>query len=299
MRHTPISTRDHYIAVSFGLLSGLFLSLAGAFGKHLTTFSVLSVVIFIRFFAPFILTGGPYLLMQRQRAGKVRLPIYFVRAVAVILSQYCFFFLLSRGSVLLAVLLYSTNGIFSPFLARIFFKHEIKVKTFIAIIVGLVGVVITLGPIKQISLLNVFIGLLSGFFGACSQIILHRSSKEHDPITINFLNYGFASVLSFVLIFIKMPTIESINFGVLFSWQGIAIILLFSLSSIANKISRSLAYARINKAASLSPFMYSALVFSAAVDWVWLGIEPTWHTYVGIAIIVSSGVIMSIRSPGG
>ncbi len=298
MNHTPISTKDHYIALSLGLLSGLCLSLVGAFGKHLTTFADLSVVIFIRFFVPFILICIPYLFFRKQKTHKINLTPYLFRAIFVVISQYCFFFLLSRGSLLLAVLLYSTSGIFSPFLARIFFRHQIKIKTFIAIIVGLIGVAITLGPMRHLSGLTIFIGLLSGLFGACSQITLHRTSKEEDPITINFFNYGFSSLLSLLLVFIMMPSFSKISIDVLLGWQGIVIILLFSIFSIGNKISRLLAYARINKAASLAPFLYSALVFSAFIDWIWLGIIPRWYTYVGIAIIILSGVIMTIRFPG-
>ena len=195
-------------------------------------------------------------------------------------------------------MLYSTNGIFSPFLARIFFKHQIKIKTFAAIVIGVIGVAITLGPIKQLNTFYILIGLLSGLFGACSQITLHYTSKQQNPITINFFNYGLASLISLFLIFIMTPHIGSIHIGALLSRHGIAIIIIFSLFSIANKISRSLAYARINKAASLAPFLYSTLIFSAFIDWIWLGIIPMWYTYMGIAIIILSGVIMSIRFPG-
>ncbi len=298
MKHTPISTRDHYIVVSLALLSGLCLAVAGAFGKQLTLFADLSIVIFVRFFAPFIITCPLYLFFRKQNGSKINLLAYVLRAIFVVISQYCFFYLLSRGSLLIAILLYSTSGIFTPFLARIVFRHQIKIKTFIAIIVGVVGVGITLGPIGHISGFNIFIGLLSGLFAACSQITQHYVSKKQDPITINFFNYGLTSLIAFIVMLVRMPSIGVVSPDVFLVWPGIAIVLLFSVFSIVNKISRLLAYARLNKAASLAPFINIVLIFSAFIDWIWLGIVPMWYTYVGIAIIILSGVIMSIRSPG-
>ena len=297
MKHTPISTRDHYIVVSLSLLSGLCLAVAGAFGKQLTTFADLSIIIFVRFFAPFIIACLLYLFFRKQQSEKINLLPYVLRAIFVVISQYCFFYLLSRGSLLIAILLYSTSGIFTPFLGWIIFKHQIKIKTFIAIIVGVIGVGVTLGPIGHISAFNLFIGLLSGLFASCSQITLHYISKKQDPITINFFSYGLSSLIALVVMLVRIPSIATISPAVFLGWPAIAIVVLFSLFSIANKISRLLAYARLNKAASLAPFINIVLIFSAIIDWIWLGIVPMWYTYVGIAIIILSGVIMSIRFP--
>jgi len=298
MKHTPISTKDHHIALSFGLLSGLFLSLSGAFGKSLTTFADLSIIIFIRFFGPFILILISYLFFRKQQNHKISLWIYLLRAMFITISQYCLFYLLGHGNILLAILLYSTHGMFTPFLEKIVFKYEIKIKTFIAILLGIIGVGITLGPIRHISSLTLCIGLCSGFFAACSQITLHHASKQQDPITINLLNYGFSSLIALFLVLIRIPSINISSIESFFGWHGVVIILLFSLASIGNQVSRSFAYARLNKAASLTPYIYSSLIFSALIDWIWLGIMPMWYTYVGITIIILSSVIMSIRSPG-
>ena len=125
--------------------------------------------------------------------------------------------------------------------------------------------------------------------------MLHYTSKKQDPISISFFSYGLCSLFSFILLLFQLPGMNRMHIGFLLNWHEIAAILLFSIFSIGNQTARVLAYARINKAASLAPFIYSALIFTAFIDWVWLGILPMWYTYVGIAIIILSGVIMSIR----
>ncbi len=141
MKQQRVSNKDYYTSMLLALVSALFLALTGAFGKQLTLIENLPLVLFLRFFMPFILLAVLYFLFSRKNITKSELIPNLLRAIFIIISQYCLFFLLSRGSVLLAILLYSTNSIFSPFLARIIFGAEIKVKTLIAILIGFIGVI--------------------------------------------------------------------------------------------------------------------------------------------------------------
>lgn len=297
MKQQRVSNKDYYTSMLLALVSALFLALTGAFGKQLTLMDNLPLVLFLRFFTPFILLAILYFLFSRKNITKNELVPSLLRAIFIVISQYCLFFLLSRGSVLLAILLYSTNSIFSPFLARIIFGAEIKVKTLIAILIGFIGVIITLGTNNSLLSIGTMIGLLSGFFGSCSQLTLHYASKRQDPITNNFITYTISSLLSLAILLIITHTINPSNLNFLLSWKTTGILILFSLFSITNQVSRSLAYKRINKAASLSPFIYTSLIFSAIIDHIWLGIVPTWHVYCGIAIILSASILMAIRTP--
>lgn len=291
-----ISNKDYFTSVGFGLLSALVLSVASAFGKQLTIAASLNAIVFIRFFAPFVLVSIIYFLICDKGNIKLNFKVNFIRAIFTVIGQYCFFFLLNRGSLLLAILLYSTNALFMPFLARNILKAEIKIKTLIAVVIGFIGITITLGPIKNILTIDTLIGLTAGFSLACSQISFHYVSKKQDPITINFISYGLCSLLTLILLIITIPYATIIRPNFLFGWQGIILILSFSIFAIANQIVRSLAYKRINKASTLAPFLYCSLIFSVILDWLWWGVIPTWHNYVGIAIILTSGIIMSIRN---
>ncbi len=72
--------------------------------------------------------------------------------------------------------------------------------------------------------------------------------------------------------------------------------MLFAIASLANQMSRAKAYSLINKAGSLAPFLYSSLIFSTIIDWIWLDITPGLNVYLGLGLVIFSGVIMSIRT---
>ncbi len=294
MKHTPISNKDHRIAMAFGLITGLFLSLSGAFGKALTTINDINFIVFARFFIPFILIAILHLCFNHQSIKTIKWHLYIIRAIAVVTAQYCLFYLLIHGNILLAVLLYSTNALISPILGKLFFYQAIKIKTAIAICLGFVGTSITLLPLHQISWDQMMIGLLSGLMGAISQVILHNNSQQDNPITINFVTYGLGSLITLIFVFPISSHLSTANL-LLNQPHMLTMMILVGLFSLGNKISRTLAYKRLNKAASLAPYTYSALVFSAIIDWTWLGIAPTWNVYLGISLIILSSVIMSIR----
>lgn len=54
MTQKAISYRDYYASISLALLSSLFLAGTAGVGKYLTGIDSLQLVIFIRFFFPFL-----------------------------------------------------------------------------------------------------------------------------------------------------------------------------------------------------------------------------------------------------
>jgi drug/metabolite transporter (DMT)-like permease len=193
---------------------------------------------------------------------------YILRALFVTLAQYCLLNLLSQGSILLAILLFSTNGIFLPFLEKLVFNRPIKLKTFITIIMGLIGTAIIIGPLTNVTPTNLIIGLLSGFFSACAQLPFHYLSKKQGATTTSLLTYGLCSLFSLPLALLLTPDLKQ-SYHELATTRSFAIVLLFSILSISTQTSRSLAYKKVNRAATLMPFIYSSLVFSAMIDWLW------------------------------
>ena len=76
------------------------------------------------------------------------------------------------------------------------------------------------------------------------------------------------------------------------------IVLLFSLFTITNQSLRIKAYRYVNKPATLTPFFYTAILFSGILDWLVYHRTPLWNTYAGVVFIFIGGVIIAWRGNG-
>lgn len=295
MTQQRISHKDFFISVTFALLSTLCLAIAAGLGKYLTSMGPLQLVLFFRFLFPFVLLLL-FFILRRQKVHIRKFWPYLLRSILVIGAQYSLFYVLAKGNVLLATLLYSTSGLFSPLLSKVLLNIKIPKKTTFSIIISFIGVVISLGTWENILSYTSLIGLLSGLLTAGGQIIQHHTSKSENTMTTNLMLYGLCAQFSLFILFLfphtwsDFPSFVNQNSFFLFG-----ILLIFSIFSIMNQTFKNSAFKRVNKVASLTPFLYATLLFSGIIDWIWYGIIPQIHTIIGVVIIIMGGIIMSIR----
>lgn len=284
----PISQKDFYTSIFLVLLSTVCLSLAAAFWKEFSTKASLPLVTFFRFFSPCLLLGiWIFLRKKKIRISKLQSHIY--RALAVTGGQFLLLYVLTQTNLLLATLLYSTSGLFAPLLMFLFLKVRASNRAIISIIVSFAGVAIALGSWSQIWAPISLLGLLSGLLTAIGQLIQHQASKSERIIMMSFILFGFCSLFSLPLFLTAPFSSPTFNLPIL------GIILTFGCFTVANQILKTAAYKKVNKASTLSPFLYATIIFSGLIDWVWKGIVPPFHTTLGILIILFGATLMSLR----
>ncbi|WP_444915300.1 DMT family transporter [Microbulbifer sp. TRSA007] len=296
--NTRISNREFALSVITAILAASCMSLTGLFGKELTTFSSLSLVVFIRFFAPFLILTWICLVVFDENPVTHRIDrIDGARALFTCLAQYCLFYYLSKGSLLVAALLFSTSGLFLPFITRFAKKDPIKKKTLAACLISFIGVAFILKPIAGFDSYMI-VGLLSGFFGACSQFVMHHSSKKQNTISSTTKMFGLSSLYMLAILLIEgnLGELTKVAVSLSDSVSFVIVIIAFSLSTISNQSLRTKAYRRVNRPASLSPYLYTSLIFSGILDWLVYNTLPTWNTYAGSLLIVIGGIIQAIRT---
>ncbi len=294
-----ISNSDFFCSISLVILSSFCLAVTAGFGKNLTTIGSLQLVVFIRFFFPFLIILAWCLLKAGFKFNTENITAHIVRAGCVIGAQFAFFYVLTHGSVLLANLLYVTSGLFLPILTFVILRIAIPKQTIVSIIISFVGVVVALGVVNNVAVILApitIVGLLSGLLGAGSQITLHYISKSERKSSATLMLFGLCSMVTFPLIFthtnwylgLSKLTHPSASFEI--------IILLFSVFSILNQTLKAAAYKYVNKASSLAPFFYAVIIFAGIIDWIFHGITPHLHTYIGVGLVIIGGVVMSIRT---
>ena len=291
--------------IIFILLAMMVFSVQDGIMKHIYNFVSLYEVYLIRTIISFLLIIIILKLTNKPIVFKSQYP--FLTFLRVIL----FFFGFSSFYISLSVLpLGTATALFfvTPFLiticAHFFLKEKIGPRRWSAVVIGFVGVYITLNPdfsdFNYLSLLPI----LCAFCYSLSMIIIKKTSDKDNVYTQTFTFYIGAIIFSLIFYFIigdgqynttDHPASQFIfrewfvdlesNFLIM-SATGVtatvAFLLLFTAYSIASP-------------AVISPFEYSILLWSPLIGWFYFDEIPSISTVIGILIIVSSGIYIFIR----
>ena len=291
--------------IFFILIAMIVFSVQDGIMKHIYNFVSLYEIYLIRTVVSFVLILLFLIITKKPIVFKSQYPLLtFTRVIL-------FFFGFSSFYVSLTVLpLGTATALFfvTPFLitifARIFLKEEIGLRRWSAVVVGFIGVYVTLNPdfsnFNYLSLLPILCALCYSL----SMIIIKKTSDKDSVYTQTFTFYIGAIIISIIFYFVigdgqynvsDHPASQFIfrewfvdfNSNILLMTATgvtatIAFLFLFTAYSIASP-------------AVVSPFEYSILFWSPLVGWLYFDEIPSLNTVIGILIIVSSGVYIFMR----
>ena len=291
--------------IVFILIAMMVFSVQDGIMKHIYNFVSLYEIYLIRTVVSFVLILLFLIITKKPIVFKSQYPLLtFTRVIL-------FFFGFSSFYVSLTVLpLGTATALFfvTPFLitifAHFFLKEEIGLRRWSAVVVGFIGVYITLNPdfsnFNYLSLLPILCALCYSL----SMIIIKKTSDKDSVYTQTFTFYIGAIIISIIFYFIigdgkynvsDHPASQFIfrewfvDFNsniLLMTATGVtatlAFLFLFTAYSIASP-------------AVVSPFEYSILFWSPLVGWLYFDEIPSLNTVIGILIIVSSGVYIFMR----
>ena len=291
--------------IVFILIAMIVFSVQDGIMKHIYNFVSLYEIYLIRTVVSFVLILLFLIITKKPIVFKTQYPLLtFTRVIL-------FFFGFSSFYVSLTVLpLGTATALFfvTPFLitifAHFFLKEEIGLRRWSAVVVGFIGVYVTLNPdfsnFNYLSLLPILCALCYSL----SMIIIKKTSDKDSVYTQTFTFYIGAIIISIIFYFIigdgkynvsDHPASQFIfrewfvDFNsniLLMTATGVtatlAFLFLFTAYSIASP-------------AVVSPFEYSILFWSPLVGWLYFDEIPSLNTVIGILIIVSSGVYIFMR----
>ena len=291
--------------IFFILIAMIVFSIQDGIMKHIYNFVSLYEIYLIRTVVSFVLILLFLIITKKPIVFKSQYPLLtFTRVIL-------FFFGFSSFYVSLTVLpLGTATALFfvTPFLitifAHFFLKEEIGLRRWSAVVVGFIGVYVTLNPdfsnFNYLSLLPILCALCYSL----SMIIIKKTSDKDSVYTQTFTFYIGAIIISIIFYFIigdgqynvsDHPASQFIfrewfvDFNsniLLMTATGVtatlAFLFLFTAYSIASP-------------AVVSPFEYSILFWSPLVGWLYFDEIPSLNTVIGILIIVSSGVYIFMR----
>ena len=287
------------------LIAMMVFSVQDGIMKHIFNFVSLYEVYLIRTLVSFGLILIFLKLKKKKIVFKSQYPLLtFCRVILFFFGFSSFYVSLTVLPLGFATALFFVTPFLITIFAHFFLKEEIGIRRWSAVVVGFIGVYITLNPdfnnFNYLSLLPI----LCAFCYSLSMIIIKKTSEKDSVYTQTFTFYFGAIIFSTIFYFLigdgqyntsDHPASQFIfrewfvdlESSILFMvatglTATVAFLLLFTAYSIASP-------------AVVSPFEYSILLWSPLIGWIYFNEVPTLSTVIGILIIVSSGIYIFLR----
>ena len=291
--------------IIFILLAMMVFSVQDGIMKHVYNFVSLYEIYLIRTVVSFVLILIFLIITKRPIVFKSQYPLLtFCRVILFFFGFSSFYISLTVLPLGFATALFFVTPFLITIFAHFFLKEEIGIRRWSAVVVGFIGVYITLNPdfnnFNYLSLLPI----LCAFCYSLSMIIIKKTSDKDSVYTQTFTFYFGAIIFSTIFYFLigdgqyntsDHPASQFIfrewfvdlESSILFMvatglTATVAFLLLFTAYSIASP-------------AVVSPFEYSILLWSPLIGWIYFNEIPSLNTVIGILIIVSSGIYIFMR----
>ena len=287
------------------LLAMMVFSVQDGIMKHIYNFVSLYEVYLVRTVISFVLILTFLILTKKPIVFKSKYPVLtFFRVILFFFGFSSFYISLTVLPLGTATALFFVTPFLITIFAHFFLKEEIGMRRWSAVVVGFIGVYITLNPdfsnFNYLSLLPI----LCAFCYSLSMIIIKKTSDKDSVYTQTFTFYIGAIILSIIFYFIigdgQYNTSDHPASQFIFREWFVdfnSSILLMSVTGVTATVAFLLLFTAYSIASPsvISPFEYSILFWSPLLGWLYFDEIPTLSTVIGILIIVSSGIYIFIR----
>lgn len=270
---------NNKLALVFGMLSALSLSIMVLFVKLATPYTTSGVIIASRFLVSFIyiltILSCKYILGHSVSLQTKQPVMHITRSLFGLLSMLFLYYALRFISLVDGTILAMTNALFIPIIAWLLFGVKTSKRVIFAILLGFVGIVLVIHPWKSLINIHDFYALGSGISTAISIILLRDIAKIDGPYVIMFYYFLSALIISIII--------------AAYDWvmpSSHAILLLICIGIFGTLyhdfLIRASGYA---PAAIISVLLYCSIGFSAIFDLAVWKVVPSIYTCIGLIII--------------
>lgn len=280
---------QHYHHLSLLLLATLFISTSGALGKFIDMPT--PVVIWWRsFLAMFLLYGFcKYKKFSLKIKSKKEAFLFIVSALFMAGHWITYFYALKLSNVAIGMLSLFTYPIITALLEPLFIKVKFDPLYILLSILVLLGMYILVPEfnLENTHFKGILFGLLSALCYALRNIISKKLTTQYSSTPIMFYQVLIVSIVLLpVMFFMETSSIKT---------QYPYVILLAVLTTAIGHtmLVNSLKHFTVSTASIISSIQP---ILGIIIAFIFLKEMPTWNTFFGGLIILSTVVIESIRS---
>ena len=257
-----------------------------AFAKHLSSSIDVFQIVWARYFFSALFTLSLMLIFYRKTLVWSKNPkLQLIRGFVLFFSTLCFFYAISVISLPKALTLAFVAPITCTAFSPIFLNEKVGIRRWSAVLVGFLGALIVIRPgfieVNLATLAAVTCGICYGFY-----FIITRKLSTSDN---SFLTLLFTSLVGLTIISIFVPAVwvtPSLTEWVLMALIGF-------IAALAHLfLILSLKYADASK---LAPLGYTEIITNILISYYFFHELPDNWTYLGLFIIIISGLYISRR----
>jgi len=273
-------------AISYNLLAWTLLPFMDTIAKYLSAEISFFQITWARyFFTVFFTLPFMFFFFRKNltRSSEPKLQIF--RGLTLFFANILFFYSISIISMAKALTLAFVAPLITTALSPVFLGEKVGFRRWSAVIVGFIGSLIVIRPgIIEFNLASVA-AIGTGFFYGIYLIITRKLHTSDSPLLTLLLTGVVGAVVSSFLVPIVWINL-TFNQWFLLALMGIFACLghLFLILS--------LKYA---DASRLAPFAYFEIVTNVMLGYYFFGDFPNYWTWVGLSIIVCSGIYITLR----
>ena len=285
----PAKAHQEHVVLGMSAAMGAFFmfTVMNMFAKMLSVnHSVIEIAFYRNLVAciPFLIMifafGRREILIIRSKPSLIG-----IRATIGTLSLVTTFYAYSLMPMADTTALLFTASLFIPVLGVIFLKESVGPYRWAAVAMGFIGVVIMAHPSGEVYTFGILVALLATLMHATLQIILRYLGRFESPETISF--YFF--VIGVFLTALPLPFI-----AVRPTLGEVPLLIGVGLSGAGAQWLLSVAF-RNAKAAVVTVFNYSSIVWATLFGWMIWGEWPLPTVMAGASVVIASNILMIWR----
>ena len=275
------------IGIIFAILAYLCFSILDATQKTLILYHSVFQLLLVKYFFVLFLS-----LVESKRKNNInfykskKIKLQIFRSLLSVIESGCFVLSFKYLSLADAHSVGSLAPVIVVALSAIFLKEKVSTKTWIAIFVGFVGVLIILRPTSSIFDPKALLPLLAAFVLGLYQVVTKKVS-EHDTTETSLFYTSIIGIFIMSLLASNFWSPVSSSSYILFLIVGI----FFSLGIYLQIIALSMARASI-----IQPFHYTLIFWAIIFGYIFYNDIPDLFTIVGAVIITLSGIFVLTQS---
>ena len=273
-------------AIILNASAWMIVPIMDAFAKYLSSSMDVLQITWARYFFTVVFTLTLMLLFYRQSFVWTKKPaLQLIRGLIFVFSTYLFFYAISEISLPKALTLAFVAPICVTALSPFFLDERVGIKRWTAVSLGFIGTLIVIRPGFIEFNLPTFAALGNGICYGFYLIITRKLSKSDNSL----LTLLFSGLVGTILISFFLPNVwvkPSLNQWFMMATIGF-------IASVAHLfIILSLKYADASK---LAPLGYTEIITNILISYYYFKELPDNWTYLGLFIIVLSGLYISKR----
>ena len=275
------------IGIIFGILAYFSFSILDATQKTLILYHSVFQLLLVKYFFVLFLS-----LVESKRKNNIyfykskSIKLQIFRSLLSVIESGCFVLSFKYLSLADAHSVGSLAPVIVVALSAIFLKEKVSTKTWIAIFVGFIGVLIILRPTSSIFDPKALLPLLAAFALGLYQVVTKKVS-EHDATETSLFYTSIIGIFVMSLLASNFWSPISSSSYILFLIVGI----FFSLGIYLQIIALSMASASI-----IQPFHYTLIFWAIIFGYIFYNDIPDLFTIVGAVIITLSGIFVLTQS---